>query len=181
MPLLCPVPRVYLKPPMSMDTMQSPWWSWSEFCYHAKTKARTSSDVFRPKQELRNHLRASNFRKFFLVEHTPRPPSLILCIWVQESAQAGPMPCCFCLACVFVSICSISATILSMYVDVWSCFQEVFVQSTDKFISRFTAKRMLLLIAAPPLNVFQWPCLELEAIWLILSLASCTRESGFRD
>ena len=160
MPLLCPVPQVYLKPPMSMDTMHSPWWSWSEFCYHAKTKAKTSSDVFRPKQELRNNLRASNFRKFFLVEHTPRPPSLILCIRVQESAQAGPMPCWFCWACIFVSICSISATILSMYVDVRSCFQEVFVQSTDKFISHFTAKHMLFTHSRPTTK-----CLPMALPW----------------
>ena len=35
-----------------------------EFCYHARTKAKTSSDALRPQKGLRSHLRASNFKYF---------------------------------------------------------------------------------------------------------------------
>ena len=144
------VPRVYLKPPMPMDTMQSPCvLSWSEFCYRAKTEAKTSKWCFRAQKRASQSIK---FAKTFPGGTCPQTSlALILYAFGYNYRHKSPtMQLCFRRACVFVSM-----------FDVHRCavmFQGWSAWSADKFFSRFTAKRMLFTRSRPPLKVFQRSC-----------------------
>ena len=64
-PLLQPVPWVYLKPPMPMDTNLHVCGREVNSVTMPRLKQRLPSDVLRPKKGLRSHLSASNFQKNF--------------------------------------------------------------------------------------------------------------------
>ena len=65
-PLLRPVPGVYLKPPMPLDTNLHPCGREANFVTMTRLKPRLPSDVFRPKKKASEDIsaRASNFLEF---------------------------------------------------------------------------------------------------------------------
>ena len=90
-PLLRPVPGVYLKPPMPLDTNLHVCGCEANFVTMNRLKHSLPIDVFRPNKGVRSHLRAS---KFSWGSMPPDPPSLILCIqyWYKSWTNAILLP-----------------------------------------------------------------------------------------
>ena len=79
--LACVTPSCHsqggLKPPMELPSPCVQMWSESESCYHARTKAKISSDVWAP-NSLRSHLTASKIQKISWGSIPPDPPSFCI-------------------------------------------------------------------------------------------------------